>query len=264
MWRRLVGVIVGVTAAFLMSLLPPSQTLRQNQRFTHARTISELAVLFTNIITFATQAHSSEPTGITKSLIALRAKLRRLNATSANVVYEVSLRGRWPRERYQKLFEVQMEIAKLLSHLLSVIKNLPDPYRRALLRRTRLSDPLFIGDVIAVLVMCSTSLQNGSPLPQITPCPLFDRYLLFQPGFNIVREDEDDNLGLPVHVTMDTLRSETYANFAVGCSTVAGLVLRLDRLCLVVKELVGESYHVPTDLSSRNAILDRYRQISKR
>ncbi len=259
-WRRLVGVIIGVSAAFFWSLLPPSATLRQTQRFSHARTIAELGILSTKIISHAVTSEGRvvRQKGLSKSLIALRAKLRRTNLASANIAYEFSIRGRWPRERYQKLFVVQMELSKLLSHLVSVLTKLDEPYRNALLRRTRLTDPMFIGDVFATILMCSTALQTAQPLPQISLSPLIDRYLLFQQGYSIMRDEEED-LGLPVQITKETLQDPQYLAFAVGCSTVSGLVLRMDRLLLITKELVGETFHVPTNLGARNAILDRYR-----
>ncbi|KDN53019.1 hypothetical protein K437DRAFT_219732 [Tilletiaria anomala UBC 951] len=262
MWRRLVGVIIGVTIAAIVSLLPPTSTLRQHQRMSHARTIAEIANLHCQAISYAAWQEEGKPTGMTKALIALRGKLRRLNVASANITYEWSLRGTWPKQRYQALFEVQMEISKLLSHLVSVLKKLPEPWAKALLRRTRLSDPLFIGDVVAVLIMCSTALQSGMPLPQITPCPLLDRFLLLKPGFAITQDDDEDNLGLPTHVTFATVCDPAYLNFAVGASTAAGLIIRLDKLMLVVKELVGEAYPVPADLHARNAVFDRYRHVN--
>ncbi len=36
--------------------------------------------------------------------------------------------------------------------------------------------------------------------------------------------------------------------FAVGVATLFGLVVRIDRLCVAVKQLVGESYAVPVDV----------------
>jgi hypothetical protein len=39
-----------------------------------------------------------------------------------------------------------------------------------------LSDHAFLGDVLAVLSMCSTALRSGTSLPQITPSPLVARF----------------------------------------------------------------------------------------
>lgn len=60
--------------------------------------------------------------------------------------------------------------------------------------------------------MCSTALRTGSPLPQITPCPLTDRFFLFeigQAGLAITRDAEDD-LGLPRVVDCKLLDDENY------------------------------------------------------
>ena len=71
------------------------------------------------------------------------------------------------------------------------------------------------------LGMISTSLRTGSPLPQVTPCPLLDRfvasahrhglYVLRPPdsGTGTLYEDED-SFGLPRKLTTETLEDEQY------------------------------------------------------
>ncbi|PWN49312.1 hypothetical protein IE53DRAFT_369881 [Violaceomyces palustris] len=257
-WRRFVTVIIGVVAAFIFALLPPSKTLREHQRLSHSTTIAELGEIYCKVVALASGPHGKgneeESLKITKRSLALRAKLRRLNVASANVAYEFSLRGKWPTSRYQELFNVQMEISKLLNHCVTVIERLGPAYSKALLRRTRFLDPLFLGDVISVIQMCSTALRTASPLPQITPCPLVDRFLLFEHGFAITRDDEADDLGLPRTINLSTLSDQEYMYFAVGVSSFFGLVSRLDKLCVTVKELVGESYAIPADVHRINVI----------
>ena len=138
-WRRLVTVAIGVTAAYLFSCLPPSSSLRQHQRLSHATTIAELGKVYCSVVAIATRPQVEEDNSevVLKRLIALRAKLRRLHMAAANVSvsqayesglvrlfvgltyspctalhctvqYEWSLRGRWPKERYAELFKLQM------------------------------------------------------------------------------------------------------------------------------------------------------------
>jgi Aromatic acid exporter family member 2 len=122
------------------------------------------------------------------------------------------------------------EIAYLLSHLMSVLQHLEPAWTRAFLRRTRFLDPDFQGDVLAViskgtpnsfvctladlryfyLGMISTALRTGAPLPQITPCPLLDRFILYHHGLNVIRHDDDDDYGLPRTMSMDILKNEQY------------------------------------------------------
>ncbi|KAI0089790.1 hypothetical protein BDY19DRAFT_888753 [Irpex rosettiformis] len=258
-WRRFVLVTVGVTAAFLASFLPPAVTLRSYQRRMMSTTVTEIGSVYCGVLSFAnTQGTYEVDRGtIVQSLIAIRLKLKRSLVLRTNIVYEFSLRGRWPAERYQKILEVQLQIAYLLSHLMSVVERLEPAWRRAFLRRTRFMDADFQGDVLAVISMISTALRTGHPLPQITPCPLLDRYMLNQHGLNVIRNEADDDYGLPRTMTLDTLANEQYMCFSVGCTTAFGIIVRLDRLMLATKELVGEQYHIHgVGLTSYGAFTD--------
>jgi len=55
--------------------------------------------------------------------------------------------------------------------------------------------------------MISTALRTGTPLPQITPCPLLDRFILYHHGLNVIRNEDDDDYGLPR--TMSSKMSNT-------------------------------------------------------
>ncbi|GAC98298.1 hypothetical protein PHSY_005891 [Pseudozyma hubeiensis SY62] len=308
-WRRFVTVVVGVTAAYIFSYLPPSSTLRQYQRLSHAATIAELGKIYCAVVGIASHPHQQQQQStsaggavaklnqsrpgsrrpslhqneretpveldqpsqqieqpqrllnihpsselVRKRIIGIRAKLRRLSMISVNVSYEFSLRGRWPSARYRELFDVQMQISKLLSHCLAVFERLGPAYSIALLRRTRFLDPRFLGDVVSVISMCSTALKTASPLPQVTPCPLVDRFMDTPHGFNIAQDTTasghmDEILAtLPSKITFETLQDAEYMTFSVGVATLFGLVVRVDKLCVAVKELVGESFAVPVDV----------------
>ena len=47
-------------------------------------------------------------------------------------------------------------------------------------------------------------------MPQITPCPLLDRYMVYTHGLNVIRHEADDDYGLPRTMTIDTLENEQY------------------------------------------------------
>ncbi|KAI0070007.1 hypothetical protein K474DRAFT_1609486 [Panus rudis PR-1116 ss-1] len=247
-WRRFIIVVAGVTAAFIFGFLPPSNTLRYYHRRVLATTVSELGSLYCSIVSFANthrrQQSEVDRDSIVRSLIAIRMKLKRSMVLKTNIVYEFSLRGQWPSERYQKILEIQLQIAYLLSHLMSVVEHLEPAWARAFLRRTRFLDSDFQGDVLAVITLISTALRTGNPLPQITPCPLLDRFMAYTHGLNVIRHEADDDYGLPRTMTIDTLENEQYLRFSVGVTTAFGIVSRLDRLMVATKELVGEQYHI--------------------
>jgi len=203
-------------------------------------------VIYCSIVSFAnTRNHDDdELQEIIQSLVAIRSKLKRSLVLKANIVYEFSLRGRWPAKRYQTILEIQLQLAYLLSHLLSVVVHLEPAWSRAFLRRSRFLDSDFQGDMLAVISLTSTALRSGNPLPQITPCPLLERFSRFNHGLNIVLHEADDDYGLPKTMTVETLENEQYMYFCVGVTTAFGIVHRLDRLMVATKELVGEQYHI--------------------
>lgn len=51
----------------------------------------------------------------------------------------------------QALLDCQVDLVSLLSQLNHVLAQLERPWRKALMERTRLIDPTFIGDVLAVI-----------------------------------------------------------------------------------------------------------------
>lgn len=274
-WRRFVEVLIGTTAAYIMAILPPSSTLRKYIRVSHATIVDQIAKLYCHVITIAAlppSSSSNPPTDVmtsteaTKQLLTLRQKMRRLGVLKVNVAYEWSLQGQWPTSRYDDLARVEMELSKLLSHAVMIVDHLGPAYSKALLRRIRFLDPIFLADCIAVLTMSTTALRSATPLPQIVPV-LLDRFFAVRHSFEVLRsrseaphleqkghvdeheeqEKDREDLELPQHVTFETLASEKYQTFAVGVSVAFGIVLRLDRLCMAVKALVGEEYAVPAD-----------------
>ncbi|KAH8111149.1 hypothetical protein DFH11DRAFT_1880050 [Phellopilus nigrolimitatus] len=266
-WVRFVLVTIGVTVAFIFSYLPPSTTLRRYLRTTYATTSQQLGQAYCDVVSYATLQDGPYSGIIVKDLIAIRLKLRRSLALMTNVTYEYSLRGKWPKERYNTVYEIQMEIAYLLSHLRSVTEHLELSWAQAFLKRTRFLEPDFQGDVLAVISMISTALRTGTPLPQVTPCPLLDRFVAHSNGLNVLRKEEEGDYGLPRTLTIETLEDEQYLYdlfashcatlitdfspavrifryFSVGVSTAFGIVTRLDRLMMATKELVGEQFHI--------------------
>ncbi|KAG2336424.1 hypothetical protein BDR05DRAFT_1005899 [Suillus weaverae] len=102
----------------------------------------------------------------TVRLCPIRSKLKRSLVLKENVIYEFSLRGKWPAERYHKILKIQMQIAYQLCYLMSTVHHLEPAWAHAFLRRTRILDSDFQGDVLAVISLISNALRTGSPLPQ--------------------------------------------------------------------------------------------------
>lgn len=111
---------------------------------------------------------------------------------------------------------------------MSVIEHLDPAWTRALLKRTRFIDSDFQGDTLAVIsekhcpfyksfllivsqpAMIASSLRTGHPLPQITPAPLIDRFMLKFHGFDVIHKESEEDYGLPRSLTLETLQNEQY------------------------------------------------------
>ena len=88
--------------------MPPSTTLRRYLRTTYATTAQQLGGAYCDVVSLSTVPEGPEGIAIIKELMAIRMKLRRSTALMANVPYEFSLRGKWPKERYKVVCEIQM------------------------------------------------------------------------------------------------------------------------------------------------------------
>jgi len=244
-WQRFVLAAIGVTASAIFSYLPPSTTIRKYHRISLSTTTTEIGNLYCAIISYATTRKEKDLQTIVNNMTALRSKLRRMRSQTANVGYEISLRGKWPIERYEKILELQMDLAHYLTHFLLVVDRLEPRWTSVFLRRTRFVDSAFLGDVLAVITMISNALRTGMALPQITPAPLLDRFWRDQHGFNILRQNEEaDDYGLPRKVTFETLKDEQYMLFSVAVSRAYSIISHLDLLMVATKELVGEQFHI--------------------
>ncbi|WVN90376.1 uncharacterized protein L203_105612 [Cryptococcus depauperatus CBS 7841] len=236
-WRRFLCVLIGITAAWLFAYIPPVFSAKRAVRRSYAQAIGVAGNILCDVLSDANDPHDRlrENDAVRKHLVAWRSKLNRLGSRHVNATREVSLRGQWPEERYEALLETLQDTFSLLSQLHHVLVQLDRPWRRALLARTRLSDPLFLGDVLVVLSVCSTALRTGTALPQITPSPLLARFRMGKTkGLDIPLGVVD---GIPSRVTVDVLESDEYMRYALGITTTFSLVSRLDRMVAVGREL---------------------------
>jgi len=245
-WRRFVCVVIGITAAWIFAYLPPVYSTKRAIRQTYSRTITAAGVILCDILSDANSHHHriKDNDETKQKIITWRSKLNLMTARHINATHEYSFKGRWPEERYKALQDQLLDLLALLAQLRHILSQLERPWRRALLERTRLSDLVFLGDVLSVVSMCAAGLRSGTPLPQITPSPLVERFRKGKWTGIQIPELADPALEIPSLVTADVLESDVYMRFAVGVSTTASIMARLDRIVVICKTLLGESYHI--------------------
>lgn len=131
-----------------------------------------------------------------------------------------------------------MEILDLIGQFLGVVSSLDTKWTKALLHRTQLDNPRFLGELLTSFQLISASLTHGKPLPMIYN-PLLERFLRptetvlaqHQYGFEVTLNTEKPELdGIPTHVTLETICSLEYLKFSTGVSLIYAIVNRMDRL----------------------------------
>lgn len=203
-------------------MLPPATSGKVSLRSSYARTVKNIGNLFCDIISEACDQHpTAHPAhdNTRETVLAMKRKLIKLGTKHAAIRFEFSFKGVWPAARYKALQDACIDLVSLLSQLHHVFDSMPYAWRKAVLVRTRLMDPQFIGDVLAVLSMTSSSLRAGTPLPQITPCPLVERLYQKKYGLTVAHADGDSD-DIPESVTVDVLESEEYLKYALATTTV--------------------------------------------
>jgi hypothetical protein len=124
------------------------------------------------------------------------------------------------------------QAAYLLSHLMSAVEQLEPAWADAFLKRSRFLDADFQGDVLGVISssppydlvlswlmrpligLISTSLRTGHPLPQVTPCPLLDRFMRHSQPVSIPQPDHS-TITLPRDIGLNVLMNEQYLSVAL-------------------------------------------------
>ncbi|KAF8991825.1 hypothetical protein BDQ17DRAFT_1370248, partial [Cyathus striatus] len=227
---------VGFTKRFTLvtvgyHIIPPSTTLRKYQRNLLATSSQEPGAIYCSIISSANSHEEHAIQDIVTGLIAVRSKLNRSMFMKSNAIYEFSLRGRWPAQRYQQVLDLQLQLAYSLSNLMSIMEHLEPTWTQAFLRRTRFMDPDFHGDVLSDYTMISSSPRTGDPPPQVTPSPVVHRFLARMHELEVIHKESEEDYGLPRTLTLETLRNEQYMMFYVSVSMAFGII-------------VGEQYHI--------------------
>ncbi|KAG8751127.1 hypothetical protein FRC11_009675, partial [Ceratobasidium sp. 423] len=259
-WRRVVLVLVGFAASFIMMLLPP-QSSRKALRLATASTVSQISQLYGLLIsswlTVEEGEENEEVNGEEDSTAenkpgshpyekwqpAFRAKLMSvagaLNVQKmqmATIRWERNIRGGWPAEHYEKLLEIQIKMLSDLIQLAGALSVLSPKWRNRLLHKTSFLNPNLISDVMAIFGIVSMSLETGHPVHDVLPSNLLDRSVYHDEQTRTVGErfkrfdridGEEAAESAPIIdelLTGERLMSMEYSTFATGVSAAFHLL----------------------------------------
>ncbi|KAG7440200.1 uncharacterized protein BT62DRAFT_1012986 [Guyanagaster necrorhizus] len=242
-WRRWVLVVIGSGASFVVMMLPPTSG-RKAVRLRNASSISSLSNLYGHLISTwisevgpdeekvergEEQAKTRWVKEFREKVMGASSEMRTIRELTELAMWEGSLRGKWPKEEYVQLVEVQIEMVSSLWQLGAALMQLDDAWRVTFLHHTGVLNPNFISDVMGLFSLVSQSLRTAEPMHQVLPETLLEKLFYHQSNYAI-----RDSL------TLESATSLDYMYYAAGVVAVYQLLHSLDELHRITKTLCGE------------------------
>ncbi|KAJ7186248.1 hypothetical protein B0H12DRAFT_1173827 [Mycena haematopus] len=240
-WKRWALVVVGSAASFIVMMLPPTSG-RKAVRTRNANAIASLAsaygFLLSAWIDIRDELKATTPGGwpaaFRTQMLALGEELHTIRGLTELAKWEGSIRGKWPAAEYTQLVDVQVEMIAVLAQLASGLGHLEKESQPTYLLNSKVLNPNFIGDVMAVFSLISQSLRTGEPMHEVIPTNLLDR-LFYHDSQNL---DALEPWNTAVDIEM--IKSPSYMHYASSIVAVYQLLRYLDELHLLTKDLCGE------------------------
>ncbi|KAH8174077.1 aromatic acid exporter family member 2 domain-containing protein [Sarocladium implicatum] len=235
-WKRVVTVLIGFLAAFLVQLFPKPPSAMTHARKTLAQSIQALSDHYALLVSHwgrsddSTRALSKVSAQITLEVAEV---LLSLDPTIAVVKMEMGM-SPFNQQSIRQVQEQCQYINQALGGLLAITADLPIDLQERLSHITGIRDDRTIGDVMAVLGIMEQSLRTGSPLPERLPTPLVRRAV------------ETYNMrGEKYRRTINALVGDRHRRrYCVAVTMYLKLLTSVDDLLLVLKGALGERHIV--------------------
>ncbi|KAK3180576.1 hypothetical protein K4F52_008042 [Lecanicillium sp. MT-2017a] len=237
-WKRLVTVLLGFVAAFIVQMLPKPPSATSHVSKTLANTVRTLADHYALLLSHWGGRHTRAPDLSGASTVAgqislnVAETLMSLNSAIAVLKVEVSM---LPFDQ-KCLQAVQHECHTMnlaLGRLLVLSTSLPKELQDRLANRTGLLNDVSVGNVMSVLVIIEQSLRSGAPLPERLPGPLVHSCVAAWTEQHRTAE-----------LNKDLVQSDDYRRFCVALSSCLMFLSAVDELVVVLKQGLGERHVV--------------------
>ncbi|KAF7313882.1 hypothetical protein HMN09_00546000 [Mycena chlorophos] len=257
-WRRWALVVVGCAASFIVMMFP-SQSGRKAVRMRNAASIASLANLYAFVISAwiglsqntnadgGKEGSEASYRAVTpawkatfrKRLLANSVELQTIRGLTDLARWEGSIRGKWPAEQYTLLVSTQLDILTILTQLGASLTHLEAEWHQEFLHNSKVLNPNFIADVMALFSLISQALRTKEPMHQVLPSSLLDRlFYHHNHSSNVGHGAANQPAALASNV--ERAKSLSYIHYASSIVSVYQLVRAVDELHAIAKELCGE------------------------
>lgn len=236
-WKRLVTVLIGFAAAFIVQIFPKPPSATRYVCKTLANTIRSLNDHYALLVSqWSHPGRDGQNLGAATAAenITLKVAETLLELTGPIALLKVEV-STTPFD--QKILHITKEhcgrMNQCLGKLLVLSSTLPKNLQDRLTKTVGIIDDGAVGNIMAVLTIVESSLRTGAPLPERLPAPLVKSCFV---AWYTHHEHTDLN--------MELIRSEEYRKYCVAVSSYMTFLSAVDDLVDALKGALGESHVV--------------------
>jgi hypothetical protein len=231
-WRRVLLVLIGFTAATIVMFLPRPPSGSRHYRRLLAESLGAAKDQYALFASTWRDPPSDFVEVVEKEAIANGEILTSMEAPIKLTKYEFST-SNFEAKTLSQTLQLCMSINHNITQLLLSTARLPVDMRSRFLQNSNAANENLIADVMAVLTLLQQSLRSGDPLPALLPTPLLGRSFHFG---GIGKEGTETSFNAGKQLADDSGRKYVCAVFAL-----VQLLGAIDELVIVVKRAVGET-----------------------
>lgn len=242
-YKRLVTVLLGLIAAFVVQIFPRPPSASRHIRKTLANNIRTLSDHYALLLSHWDRAGDRGPVDVVAVQISLSVaeSLLSLQGPISLLKLEVSM-GPFDQGTLCEVQRLCQGVNQTLGRLLNLSGTLPIGLQTRLVHTMGILNDNMIANVMAVLGVIEQALKTGDALPERLPTPLLNRcYEMWYANHRVAE------------LSTDLVRSEDYRRYCVAVSSYLKFLSSVDELVLVLKQALGESH-----------IVDRWREDDSR
>ncbi|KAJ6104092.1 hypothetical protein N7523_010412 [Penicillium sp. IBT 18751x] len=243
-YKRLVTVLLGLVAAFVVQIFPKPPSASRHVRTTLFNTIRNLSDHYALLLSHWGRANDPSPVNIVAEKISLdlAETLLALQAPINLLKFEITL-GPFDQNTFLQIQELCQDMNQCLGRLLALTGSLPLELQHRLTQNVGIMDDTIIDSVMVVLGVINQSLKTGDPLPERLPAPLLTRCYV---AWHVEHRKAEFSTAL--------VRNEDYRRYCVAVSSYLKFLSAVDDILLVLKGVLGESHIVNSWREERSPV----------
>lgn len=233
-YKRLVTVLLGLVAAFVVQIFPRPPSASRHVRKTLFNTIRLLSDHYALLLSHWARSDDPSPVNVVAEQISLDLAETLLSVQGPiNLLkFEISF-GPFDQGTLFRMQELCQDINQSLGRLLALTGHLPLELQYRLVHNVGILDDSVIDSVMVVLGVIGQALKTGDPLPERLPTPLLNRCYVNWHAQNRKAE-----------FSTALVRNEDYRRYCVAVSSYLKFLSAIDEMVLVLKGNLGESHIV--------------------